>query len=95
MCVLRHFSRVGLFTTLWTVAHQAPLSMALSTKNTGVGCHALLQGIFRTQRSNSCLICLLHWQVGSLPLAPPDAKIFTVTFFIMKEKTSTNRNPAA
>ena len=40
-------------------------------KNTGVGCHALLQGIFPTQGSNPCLLCLLHWQVGSLPLAPP------------------------
>ena len=40
-------------------------------KNTGVGCHALLQGIFLTQRLNWCLLCLLHWQVGSLPLAPP------------------------
>ena len=28
-------------------------------KNTGVGCHFLLQGIFLTQGSN---ICLLHWQ---------------------------------
>lgn len=35
MCVLRHFSRVGLFMTLWTVAGQAPLSMVLFTKNTG------------------------------------------------------------
>ena len=25
--VLRHFSHVWLFATLWTVAHQAPLSM--------------------------------------------------------------------
>ena len=24
-----------------------------------------------TQGSNPCLLCLLHWQVGSLPLAPP------------------------
>ena len=29
-------------------------------KNTGVGCHALLQGIFPTERSNPCLLCLLH-----------------------------------
>ena len=35
------------------------------------GCHFLLQGIFLTQRSNSCLLHLLHWQVDSLPLAPP------------------------
>ena len=40
-------------------------------KNTGVGCHALFQGIFLTQGSNSHLSCLLHWQVGSLLLAPP------------------------
>ena len=26
VCVLSHFSRVQLFVTLWTVAHQAPLS---------------------------------------------------------------------
>ena len=29
-------------------------------KNTGMGCHALLQGIFLTQESNPCLLCLLH-----------------------------------
>ena len=29
-------------------------------KNTGVGLHALLQGIFPTQRSNPGLMCLLH-----------------------------------
>ena len=29
-------------------------------KNTGVGCHPLLQGIFPTQGSNPCLLCLLH-----------------------------------
>ena len=40
-------------------------------KNTGVGCHDFLQGIFPTQGLNPYLSCLLHWQVGSLPLAPP------------------------
>ena len=34
-------------------------------KNTGVGCHVLLQGIFPTQGSN---LGLLHWQVDSLTL---------------------------
>ena len=38
--------------------------------NTGVGCHALLQGIFPTQELNLCLLCLLHWQMGSLPYVP-------------------------
>ena len=39
-------------------------------KNTRVGCCALFQGIFPTQGSNTNLLHLLHWQVGSLPLAP-------------------------
>ena len=30
MCVLSHFGRVQLCATLWTVAHQAPLSMEFS-----------------------------------------------------------------
>ena len=32
-------------------------------KNTGVGYHVLLRGIFPTQLSNSCFLHLLHWQV--------------------------------
>ena len=39
-------------------------------QNTGVGCHALLQGVLPTQESNPSLLCLLPGQVGSLPLAP-------------------------
>ena len=38
--------------------------------NTGVGSHALLQGIFLTQGWKAPL---LRWQVGSLPIAPPAA----------------------
>ena len=49
-------SRVRLAATLWTIAHQAPLSMGFSGKNTGVGCHFLLQGIFPTQGSNLGLL---------------------------------------
>ena len=37
-------------------------------KNTGVGCHFLLPGIFPTQGLKPCLLCLLHWQADSLPL---------------------------
>jgi len=40
-------------------------------KNIGMGCHALLQGIFHTQGLNPRLLRLLHWQVGSFPLMPP------------------------
>ena len=37
-------------------------------KNTGLGCHALFQGIFQTQGGNPHLLNFLHWQAGSLPL---------------------------
>ena len=30
--------------------------------------HFLIQGIISTQGSKPCLLCLLHWQSGSLPL---------------------------
>jgi len=68
--MLSHFSHVRLFVTPWTVAHQAPLSMDSPGKDTGVGCHFLLEGIFLTQGSNLHLFCLLHWEAGSLPLVP-------------------------
>ena len=45
-------------------------------KNTGVGCHTLLQGIFLIQEANPRFLSLLHWQVGLvclfvLSLTPP------------------------
>ena len=65
--LLGHFSRVWLFcdpTKLLCPWHSPG-------RNTAVGCHFLLQGNFLTQGSNSCLLCLLHWQACSLSLAPP------------------------
>ena len=48
-------SYVRLFATLWTAACQAPLFVDFPSKNTGVGRHALLQGIIPTQVSNPVL----------------------------------------
>ena len=47
-------AQLCLFVTPWTVACQDPLLCPWNSpgKNTGVGCHALLQGIFPTQGSN-------------------------------------------
>ena len=51
--VVQLLSRVILFVTPWTSAHQVPLSLGiLQAKNTGIGCHTLLQGIFSTQGLN-------------------------------------------
>ena len=60
-------SRVQLFVTLWTVAHQALCPRDSSGKNTGVGCHSLLQGIFPTPGIEPGSP-ILHWQADSYPL---------------------------
>ena len=70
-CTLSYFSPVQLSVTLWTIALQAPLSAGFSRQEHRVGCHSLLQGIFLMQGWHPHLLCLLHWQADSLPLAPP------------------------
>ena len=53
--LVKSLSRVRLFATLWTVAPRLLRPWDFLGKNTGVGCHFLLQGIFLTQGSNSGL----------------------------------------
>ena len=62
-CLLSCFSRVQLFVTLWTVPARLLCPWDSPGKKIGVGCHALLQGIFLTQGSNPSLLPLLQWQV--------------------------------
>ena len=50
--MLSRFSCVCLCATLWTEAVRLLCPWDSPGKNTGVGCHALLQGIFPTQGSN-------------------------------------------
>ena len=75
ICMLSCFSCVQLFMTSWTVAYLVLCLWDSPGKNSEVGCHALLQGIFPTPGSNPRLLCLLHQQAGSLPLAPPGKPI--------------------
>ena len=63
VCVLSCFSHVLLFVTLWTVAARLPCPWDSPGKNSGVGCHALLQGVFPT-RDRTCLIHPLCWLAG-------------------------------
>ena len=58
--------------TPWTVALQAPLSMEFSRQEGWSGLPFPPPGDLRTQGMNQCLLHLLHWQAGSLPLAPPE-----------------------
>ena len=62
------FSHVQLFVTLWTIAHQAPLSMEFSRQEYSSGLPFPSPGDLPTQGPNPCLWCLLHWQADSLPL---------------------------
>ena len=68
MYLCMHAKSLQLCLTLWDPTGLLPARFLYSLdspgKNTGVGCHALLQGIFPSQGSNPCLVCLLHWQVG-------------------------------
>ena len=63
---------------------QAPLSMGFPRQEDWSGLPFLFQGIFPTQGSNLCLLCLLHWQMVSLPLSQlgsPDVKCICANKF--------------
>ena len=74
-CVDRPLSYVcsvmfGFFVTLWTVARQAPLSMGFfQARILEWVAISSSRGIFPAQGSNLSLLCLLHWQLDSLPLS--------------------------
>ena len=70
LLLLSRFSCVRLFATVRTVVRQAPLSGDSPGKNTGVGCHALLQGIFLTQGSNSVFSIAVKFFTTELPGKP-------------------------
>ena len=58
-CLLGRLSCVRLFATLWTGARQAPQSIGFFRQDYQSGLPCLPSGIFLTQGSNSCLLCLL------------------------------------
>ena len=53
-------------------------------KNTGVGCHFVLQGIFMTQGSDSRL---LRWQVGSGPPSPWGTPLLAYCLLVKRHNT--------
>ena len=59
-------------------------------KNTGVGCHCLLQGIFLTQGLNLCFLCLLHWPCNGLFTTVPPGK--PVDGYIRSQRASSVKN---
>ena len=70
-CINYHWCLVAKFSLTLLQLHGLQLTRLLCPwdfrgKNTGMGCRFLLQGIFPTQWSNSCL---LYWQADSLPVS--------------------------
>jgi len=63
--MLSHFSHVRLFVTVWTVAHQVPLSIGFSKQEYWSGLPGPPPGIFPTQGLNPCLIMSPALQEGS------------------------------
>ena len=82
-----HFSCVRLFVTLWTIACQAPLFLGFSRQEywSGLLCPP------SEDLPNPGILRLLHWQRGSLPLAPPgyvyhtSIKVLRYTIFLKKD----------
>ena len=70
---VKSFSHVWLFLTSWIWAYQPLHPWDFPGKSTGVGCHFLLQGIFRTQGSNPGLP---HCRQTSE--LPGDAKVIAI-----------------
>ena len=85
VCMLSH---IWLFATPWTVACQASLSWNFPGKNTGLGCHFLLQGIFPGQGSDPCLLRLLCCRQTLHHCAPREAWVLcmrrAVAFVLME-----------
>ena len=73
LVLFSHWVVSNSFAMLWSVAR-----LLCPGKNSGVGCHFLLQGIFPTQGSNQHL---MHWQVDSLPLSLQGSPILHKHFY--------------
>ena len=65
--------------TQWTAAARLLCPWDFPDKNTSVGCHFLLHGIFPTRASNH----LQHWQVDSLPLSHPGSPICSLLLLLL------------
>ena len=77
VCVFSRFSCVWIFATPWTVAHQAPLSIGFPRQE--YWSRLLCPPPGDLPNPGIRLLCLLHWQICSLPLAPPGKPIHTHT----------------
>ena len=83
---VKSLSRVQLFATPWTVAYSLLSLWNFLSKNTGVGCHFLLQGIIPTQGSNPgllhCRQTLYHLSHQGSPVITCEESLKYVSIFL-------------
>ena len=75
----RHAKSLQLYLTLCDPVDCSPPSSSVHgivQARRRVSCHALLQRIFLAQGSNLHLLCLLHWEMAFLPIAPPGKPVY-------------------
>ena len=72
------FSCVQIFASLWTLALQDPLSMGFSRQEYWNGLPYPHPGDLPDPGIKLTSPCLLHWQVNSLPLAPPGKPLMSL-----------------
>ena len=66
--------------TLWTIAHQTPLSMGFSRQEYWSGLPCPPPGNLPDPVIKPTSLCLLYRQVCSLPLAPPGNPMYTCVY---------------
>ena len=76
-CLLSRFSPVQLCATLWIGACQAPVSLGFSRQEywSGLPCPP---SVNLPDLGIKPALCLLHWQAGSLLLAPPGKHVLYI-----------------
>ena len=70
-CMLRYISHVSLFATLWTVAHQSPLSLEFSRQVSWSGLPCPPPGDLPNPETEPSSLMSPALAGGSLPLASP------------------------
>ena len=73
LLLLSRISRVQLWVTPWTAAHQAPPSLGSPGKNSGVGCHFLLQCVKVKSESEVAQSCLTL--LDPMDCSPPGSSV--------------------
>ena len=80
---LEDFSNVELFTTLWTMALQALLSMGFSRQEYWSGLLCSPPGDLPHQGMEPASLMSPHWQAGSFPLSHPGSSVILNTFTVL------------